>query len=157
MLLQANISNFQWAVAIAVVPVCSLATALILYVANNRSGKMRAEEIKQDLSEKIVALRTDLNLHRNELRDEIGKVEARVNENISRTREELSTNINRVESGLEKQIQAVKEDLGHSIQTVKSDLRDGIRSDMESALAKLQLDIERRQTRSSGSAGAVGD
>ncbi|MGA8025865.1 MAG: hypothetical protein WB992_01885, partial [Bryobacteraceae bacterium] len=138
--------NLQFGIAVAVAPVATLVTALVLYVANNRSGKVTAEKIQADLEKQIGNVSNALAAEKKELRDDIANAEMRLVNDVTRTRTELSTRIDTSKVDLEKRIERAE-----------NNLRTGIRSDMEAALARLQLDVERRQQRGAAGGGSQGD
>ena len=84
-----DISPLQFGLAIAVAPVSSLVAALVIYMANNKSGKARADEIKSDLTVQIRDLKTDLTADIGLLRDDVKASNSRFDNKIDAVKADL--------------------------------------------------------------------
>jgi hypothetical protein len=114
-----DISTFQFGIAIAVAPVSTLIAALVIYVANNKSGKVRADEIKSDLSAQIKELKTDL-----------AADIALLRENITRVSNDVTVTILRSEEKSEAKVEGLK-----------VDLKDWFRTEMRASNAELRITV----------------
>jgi len=84
-----DISPFQFGIAIAVAPVSTLVAALVIYMANNKSGKARADEIKADLSAQIKETKTDLIASISQVRNDVSVTILRTEAKIDGMKEDM--------------------------------------------------------------------
>ena len=130
-----DISPLQFGLAIAVAPVSSLVAALVIYMANNKSGKSRADEIKADLSKQIDGVKSDLSANLTQFRAEVRDSLDRVDSTILRLDSKIDSKIDKLEDSV----------------------RDSFEMTLKASISDLKVSIADSQNRSIGRAASHGD